>query len=382
MSTAPLRIVHVVHSLGTGGMENGVVNVARILSETRQATVGVICLTRAGAMAERLPDGDRVVALHKPEGLHLGWSLRLARAVSDLGGADVLHTHNLGPLIYVTAARVWGLRTPVLHGEHAVLTPAESTARERWRRRWLYRRAQLLHTVSGDMTRQLQALSLAVRPVRTVLNGVDGGRFSPGGPRPAHAGPSAWPTDAIVVLMVARFGEFKGHERLLDAWPAVLQRVPNARLVLVGSGGPREAAVLARLAESTIAATVWHAGHQDDPAPWYRAASVLILPSTNEGLSNVTLEAMACGCPVLSQPSAGAAEIITDGVDGLIRSLDSPETLARNLGDLLATGPDRLRHLGQAARATIDRHWSLDRMVAAYLACYRELTAEAQRARR
>jgi glycosyltransferase involved in cell wall biosynthesis len=89
----------------------------------------------------------------------------------------------------------------------------------------------------------------------------------------------------------------------------------------------------------------------------YQAADVLVLPSIAEGSANVVLEAMACGLPVIVTPNAGA-NAVTDGVEGFIVPIRSPEAVASRL-ELLATDRELCARMGNAARnRSAEFQWS------------------------
>ena len=127
--------MHVVYSLGPGGMENGVVNIANGLQgECFQTTI--VCIRSTGPFVERLAAGIDVVCLEKSEGFDWSAIKRLRRLI-DAQKPDLMHTHNLGALMYASLARGLLRRCPaIVHGEHAELNAGETTFRQRLLRRW------------------------------------------------------------------------------------------------------------------------------------------------------------------------------------------------------------------------------------------------------
>ena len=369
-----MKILHVVNSLDPGGMENGVVNMARAL-EPRGFEIHVACLERRGAFAERLPHPERVTVLGKADGFSPRAALRLAREISRLRPA-VVHSHNLGALIYASLATAGGHRAALLHGEHSQLTADELTPRRLRQRRWLYRACRAVHTVAHPMRDELLALGFSAEKISVIPNGVDTAHFAPGDRATARAG-LALPADAVCIGIVGRFGPFKRHEILLGAFDEIAPRLPAAHLVIAGTGGPAETAVRARAQAGPHAARIHWLGFQSDPRACYQALDVLAIPSVNEGLSNVALEAMACGIPVLANTGCGHERIIASGDDGLIADLATPAALAAQLTALLAQ-PERLADFGQKARAKMLRDFSLGAMAGAYERLYRSLAVSAR----
>jgi phosphatidylinositol alpha-1,6-mannosyltransferase len=93
---------------------------------------------------------------------------------------------------------------------------------------------------------------------------------------------------------------YKGHDQILDAWPVVRSRIPDARLVIVGDGddAPR---LRAKAASLGLAASVLFTGFVTEAqlAALYQKASVFAMPSREEGFGLVYLEAMARGVPCI-----------------------------------------------------------------------------------
>jgi glycosyltransferase involved in cell wall biosynthesis len=362
-----VKILHVVNSLDPGGMENGVVNMA-IALEARGFEMHVACLERRGAFADRLPHPNRVEVLGKNGGFSPRAVLRLACSIRRLR-PGVVHSHNLGALIYTALATGGGRLATVIQGEHSRLTPEELTPRRLRQRHSLYRACRAVHTVADPMREELLTLGFPAEKISVIPNGVDTARFAPGD-RDVARRKFGLPADAVCLGIVGRFGPFKRHAVLLDAFDDIASRFPGARLVIAGTGGSEEAATRTRAAASPHAARIHWLGFQGDPSPCYRALDLLVIPSVNEGLSNVALEALASGVPVLANLGCGHEHVFASGQEGIIADLSTPTLLATELSSLIAT-PERLVDLGKKARTRVLGHFSLGSMADAYAALYR-----------
>jgi glycosyltransferase involved in cell wall biosynthesis len=364
-----MRVLHVVFSLEAGGMENGIVNVAHAL-ESRGHEIHVCCLAHGGKFVERFPNPERIHILGKGEGISPVAVAKLAGQIRR-AAPDVIHTHNFGPLIYTTLA-VPGWKSRTIHGEHAELTPQELAPRRMMLRRFLYGRVRRVHTVSEGLKRSLIGQGFQPEKIDVVVNGVDTARFTPGSKAEART-ETGLPPDGLVLGLVGRYGEFKRHLELIEAFERLQMEGRDLQLVFIGGGGPMEQAVERRAAKSPFRSRIRLAGFQNDARPWYRALDLLVIPSTNEGLSNALLEAMACGIPALAHTACGSADVITDGVNGFLRDVVTPDSLLGALHAALAA-PDILPTLGAAARRTVEAHFSFSSMVDGYEALYRGTT--------
>lgn len=157
-----------------------------------------------------------------------------------------------------------------------------------------------------------KAVALGARPdvVETVYNGVDNRLFHRGDRRAARERLGV-PPEVPVVLYAGNLKRSKGCHDLIEAFPQLVRRHHDARLFYVGDGACRQE-LEDRAASLCCATAVRFVGAVDHAAlvDWFVAADVLCLPSHNEGVPNVVLEAMACGTPVVATDVGGIPEVV------------------------------------------------------------------------
>ena len=160
---------------------------------------------------------------------------------------------------------------------------------------------------------------------------------------------------------------------MLDAVRVVFADEPSLRLLIVGEGAER--ARLERHArELGLLEMVTFTGYRSDARDVLRALDAYVNSSIHEGVSLTLLEAMAAGLPVVATRVGGTPEVITDRDTGLLVEPRSSGELAAAIRSLLQA-PDRRLALGNAARARVERDFSLDAMTGQYLSAYRRAKA-------
>lgn len=148
--------------------------------------------------------------------------------------------------------------------------------------------------------------------------------------------------------------------------------VPDLRLQLVGDG-PERPRIEAAVEASGSADRVTFAGFQQEPAPFLRAADLVVLPSAAEACPMALLQAMACGVPVIASRAGGIPEIVRDRVDGLLVDTGSEDQLAVALAEL--TSDASLRHrLGRSARTRVADRFTVEHCVQGLLDVYEGVT--------
>ena len=151
---------------------------------------------------------------------------------------------------------------------------------------------------------------------------------------------------------------------------AGVARSSGAHRLLAGDGPLRDA-LRGRIDRADLASRVHLLGARRDVPSLLRAADVFVFPSLTEGLPNALLEAMACGCPIVTTDVPGCRDLITAGETGLIVPFGDVAALSSAIVRLL---DDRglARQLGAHAAATVERDGHIDRTFAAYDDVYRE----------
>ena len=178
-----------------------------------------------------------------------------------------------------------------------------------------------------------------------------------------------------VIVCVASLREKKGHRDLLAAFTLVMQRIPGARLLLVGEG-PERAALERDVALAGLTPAVGFAGYRSDVAAILARCDLFVLSSIEEGMPNALLEAMAAGLPSVVTDVGGNAEALVDGQTGFLVPVGNPVALASRMIELLEN-PGLRRAQSQAARRRYEDSFTLDRMTSAYHALYERLLGTA-----
>ncbi|MFD4261682.1 glycosyltransferase family 4 protein [Streptomyces sp. NPDC058534] len=278
---------------------------------------------------------------------------QLARLIDEVR-PDLVHAHSAKAGLAGRLA-VRG-RIPTVFQPHAWSfeavgggTAALALRWERWGARWATR---VLCVSEAERATGVDAGIAGTWAV--VPNGVDPQHYHPAAVATVRAGlaPLAGVHPAApLAVCVGRLCRQKGQDVLLRAWEAVLHRVPDARLVLVGDGPDRD-----RLREDAPESVLF-VGAVTDATLWYQAADLVVLPSRWEGMALAPLEAMACGRPVVVTDVDGARESLPPSLTSLclVRPED-PAELAQTVAELLLD-PLLREFLGKRGRRhVLSRH--------------------------
>lgn len=169
-----------------------------------------------------------------------------------------------------------------------------------------------------------------------------------------------------VLVSAGRLVPWKGFEMLIDMMPEVVQRIPDAQLVIIGSG-PLRTVLESRIADhkSWVQEKILLAGAlpHEKTMEYMRAADMFVLNTGYEGLSHAILEAMAVGTPVITTNIGGNPELITNGENGLLVPYNNREALQKAIQLLYTHKEIRQRYI-QNAKEKI-KEFGTAKMVAA-----------------
>jgi glycosyltransferase involved in cell wall biosynthesis len=220
------------------------------------------------------------------------------------------------------------------------------------------RRADLVLSTSHDCCERIHAhYGVPSERLRQVPEGIDLALW-----QPADNAAAAADREPFRVLCVARQYPRKRIADLITAFATVVQRLPQARLTVIGDGPEHGdlVALVRRLALEGQVELLGALASDAEVRAWYGRASVFCLPSEQEGFGIVFLEAAAAGVPQVAGDSGGAAEAVVHGETGLvIRKPQDPQAVAAALGELL-DDPERRVRMGEAGRARAVAGYSYD----------------------
>lgn len=222
--------------------------------------------------------------------------------------------------------------------------------------------------VSADEYAHARALGMSRTKLSIVVNGVE---TPPNDSRGAVRRALGIPANALLFGFVGRLCHQKAPERLVAAFQLVASRVPDAHLLMIGSGEEKDA-ISRQIAASEHASRIHLTSCLTGPQAM-AAIDVLVMPSRYEAMSYVMLEAAAAGKPLILTDVGGASTVLKDGQNGvLVENDDDPERLAGAM--LRLSDPARLQRHTAAANAR-SRDYGLDRMISETEAIYRGLIA-------
>lgn len=294
----------------------------------------------------------------------LAAATRASRRVMQEWPADVLHAQWWFPSGVSAAAAT--LRSPVpfvttLHGSDVRLARGIAPARAAFR--MVVSRAAAVTAVSGYLARTAREMAPAAR-LEVMPMPVDVERF--GAPEPSV------PREASALLFVGRLTTQKGVDRLLEA----LARLPRHVTLDVVGDGPERDRLRAHATSLGVAARVrWHGALAPAELPArYRSATAVVVPSHEEGLGLVAVEAILSGAPVVAFASGGLVDALDDGASGVLVPPGDVAALAAAIEGVLAD-PQRAVERARAGRERALARHAPAAAATRYLELYRDVVA-------
>ena len=265
----------------------------------------------------------------------------------------IVHTHTskagfIGRLAAVIARVPAVIHQPhghIFYGYYSPRRTAVFTALERQAARWSDRIITL--TDRGSAEHLAQGIGRAAQYV-AVPSGVPTADLRAAAPPRAEARARlGLDPGAFVVVGLGRLVPIKGFDLLVRALPSVIAQIPSARVVLVGEG-PERAGLDAIARSLGVTERLRMTGETADLTTHLAAADVVAVPSRNEGMGRVIVEAMALGLSVVATAVGGIPDVVTDGECGRLVEPDDVDALAEALVEL-GRDPALRRKLGEAA---------------------------------
>jgi len=224
-------------------------------------------------------------------------------------------------------------------------------------------------TYLGEFTRQAISKALTDKSIKEMVKiapGIDTAHFIPQ-PDGMQKRKELGLQDKKIIISVGRLVHRKGQDKLIEAMPDVLRKIPNAHLLIVGEG-PYKNHLEKLVNKLSLKENITFAGRiMYDRLPSYlSAADLFAMPSRSrffglevEGLGIVYLEASACGIPVLAGNSGGAPDAVLEGVTGFCVDGTNVAEIASAVIEICSDA-ERASHMGAAGRNWIVDQWRWD----------------------
>jgi glycosyltransferase involved in cell wall biosynthesis len=302
------------------------------------------------------------------------WSPAIALRIAALAGAlrrvqaDAVHTQDvysnilgaasgyLLPGVPVLTSRRWKDEVP-----RKALTPVNA---------WAHRHSTLVLPNSPALVDTLRHEGVAASRIAVHENFVDDAALHllSGAERARWRASLGIPGDALVVGYVARLTRVKRHDILIDAFAALSDMHPEARLLIVGDGDQR-AALEQRVTERGIVGRTIFAGTLPNFPLSQQLFDIAVLTSENEGFPNAVVEASACAVPIVATQVGGVTDVLIDGATGLAVPVADVAATAEALQQLLRD-PARRQRMGAHGRELVTTRFSESAAISRLLGIY------------
>ena len=337
-----IRLMNVVPTLLCGGTETQFMTLARSLDD--RFDVRFACLRRWGPFVDELSERGIPLDEYPVTTFRSVTALRQqARFARDVRRQeiDIVHTYSFyGNVFAVPPGR---LAAPVVvasvRDRGLYLSPMQLRVQ-----RYVCRLADRVLVNAEAVKQWLVSDGFPAARITVIPNGVDLRRFSTT-QNPAELRRSlGLPEHAPLVAVVSRLHRLKGIEDFLDAARTVAAKHPSVYFLVVGQPSPVDnhaylEELMARAQQLGIGERVIFTGLRSDVPALLSAVNVSVMPSLNEALSNVLLESMAAGAPVVATDVGGTTEALRDGANGLLIPPSNPAAMAAAIDRLLTNTP-------------------------------------------
>jgi len=314
-----------------------------------------------GELRRRAAEGLDLIPIAPRTEMDLTAAWRFARVVKRLA-PDVIHAHDPHGVAMASLALSLGAgsakagRAPALVASRRVDFHLRGNSFSRWK----YRQVDCFIAASEAIRRMLVGDGVPAEQTVTVHEGIDVDHVLAAPPVNVHEA-FFLPHGAPVVGNIAALVPHKGQRYLIDAAHLVVQRVPDARFVILGEGDLREH-LQKQVHEHRLEKHVLLPGFRIDVLGCLKAFDVFVMSSVTEGLGTSLLDAMAASRPIVATTAGGIPEIVEDGVNGLLVPPRDQHALADAVVRALEDA-DLRRRMGEAGFARVNERFTVERMV-------------------
>ncbi|HEY1771788.1 MAG TPA: glycosyltransferase [Gammaproteobacteria bacterium] len=390
-ATPRIQLVKFLTTFGIGGTEKQVANLTKRM-DRRSFDVSFACMSRWGEIIQEIEDRQGIAvseypmdSLYELNAFRQQW--RFAKALRR-NRTQILHSYNFyANMFSLPAAKLAGVPCIVasIRDMGIYLSPMKLQAQK-----LACRLADRIVVNAGAIRDWLVEQGYPAHKIVVIRNGVDASRFGGRCDGTALRREFAIPSQVPLVVMLARLNPSKGIDCFFEAAAKLHERRPDVHFLAVGECYTRNAEsevvvdsayrskLQDRVASLGLADRVHFTGLRKDIPQILAAATVSVLPSVSEGISNTLLESMAAGVPVVATHVGGTPEVIQDGEHGLLTPPGDSQAIADAILAVLGD-PALAARLSANGRRRVQDEFSFEAVVRRTEDLYRELLAAKNR---
>jgi len=358
MPKYPIKVLRVITWLPWGGIEKRLVEVLKRIDKKKFEPI-VCCLRRKKGVYEKEleEEGIKVMKLNFRSRLDPAGLISLAR-VMKREKIHIVHSH-------MYRANIPALIAGSLSGVPVRIIQIHNIEDWKGKKEWLMEKLlfpladRIVGVSKAVLDYEKRFVNIPSQKEFVLYNGINVEEYGKGGEKNLRE-ELGIPSQAKVVGIVARLHPDKGQDVLIEAARFITSSFKDVFFLLVGSGAYQRD-IRRMLKDYRLEERFILTGGVKDTRPFYKIMDISVLPSRIEGFSNVILESMACGLPVIASQVGGNSEIIEDGEEGYLVPYGKPEILAERIMELLKDREKR-KKMGKRAREKVKK-FSLVRMV-------------------
>ena len=356
--SASLRVLHIVSTMKTGGLERQVLN---LITASPKSRTFLVCVQEGGYFADQLESlGYKVLVLNGSSGIR-----KLVSLVSIIRRIQphIIHCHNLLAFLYGKLASLCTLRGKTVISKHGEAFPDKSFSQKL--ALYFLKYTDVIVVSEAIRDKAMDSLNLNPRRITFIQNGI---------PVPVLHDDNDRENKNIIIGTVGRLVVEKRYDLLISSIAELRAVKADIKLVIVGAGYEQEA--LKRQSEElNLQDVVEFTGEQHDVSRFLRSMDIFVLTSDTEGLPMAMLEAMGFGIPVLSTKVGAIGELFTDNENILLVERGNESEIVEGLSRLIEDGELRDR-LGSAGRELVKAEYSVQKSLQLHEELYQKLLAE------
>jgi L-malate glycosyltransferase len=378
----PIRVLHLIKSLGRGGAEKLLPETAALHDKSRFEFHCIYFYHSAENLIDELIANGIAVHYFPSGNLGLFRQIPKVRAFIQAHDIDIIHSHLpwAGILSRLAGNK---LHIPIVYTEHNTWDRYNKVSY--WFNRMTFKQQDVAIAVSNEVALSME-LNMLLNPmkrhsrlkVKNILNGVNKDTFR----RDCTAGQAVREQFGIpqAAFVVGKVAVFRSQKRLwlwVEMALKILEQAPDVHFLLVGDGEWKDR-LITQIAASGKSANFHLTGVQRQVVPFLSAMDLYMSSSEFEGLPIAMLEGMACGLPVVATRAGGIGEAVSHGREGYLCDVDQYHELSIHALKLIQN-PTLQKQFAAAARFRIEQEFSMQVMVQQLEAVYVELFDKKQK---